>query len=140
MSKNSNQFLQTILWFVAIYHIILGCIGIFAKDLTVVLARTFFNFNLILTDQISWVLNPFSAYLLIFGVFMALAATNPSKYKTIIYIGIALCAIRIAQRIFFFCSSPEGLINNVDPFKNMIVLAVVVVIGISMLLQVRRCN
>jgi len=140
MADNSHKWLKGLLWFVAIYHILLGLLGIFAKDLAAALASTFFNFNLTLTPEVYWVLNPFSAYVLIFGFFMALAATDPAKYKTVILIGVALFAIRIVQRIIFLFVAPEGLINNLDPTRNILALAIVTVIGLSIFIMDRKLN
>ena len=39
---------------------------------------------------------------LVFGLFMALAARDPVKFKNVIYVGVVLFAIRVLQRIFFF--------------------------------------
>lgn len=138
MVENSNKWLKGLLWFVAIYHILLGLLGIFAKDLAASLAGIFFNFNLTLTPEMYWVLNPFAAYLLIFGVFMALAASDPVKYKNVIFVGVALFAVRIVQRIVFFFAAPEGLISNTDPVRNILVLVVVSAIGLGMYLLAKK--
>lgn len=140
MAKNSNKWLKGLLWFVGIYHILLGLLGIFAKNLAASLASIFFNFNLTLTPEIYWVLNPFSAYILIFGFFMVLAATDPVKYKNVILIGVFLFAIRIVQRIIFLFVAPEGLVNNIDPTRNILALAIVSVIGISIFILDRKLN
>ena len=138
MAQNSYQALKVILWIVAAYHIVLGLLGIFAKGLSVVLAKIFFNFNLTLTPQMEWVINPFAAYLLIFGVFMALAAQDPVKYKNVIFAGIGLFALRIEQRIVIFIASPEGLVNQVDPTRNIIAIVIVSAIGVAMYVLARK--
>ncbi len=137
-SANNHQALKIVIWIVAVYHIILGLLGIFAKDYAVSLAKAFFNFNLTFNDQMYWVINPFSAYVLIFGVFMAVAATDPSKYKNIIYAGIGLFAIRIIQRVLFYFTAPETLISSVDPIRNIIMILVVAIIGIAMFFLVKK--
>ena len=138
MAEYSHKWLKGLLWFVAMYHIALGLLGIFFKESAVFVAKSFFNFNLTLTPEIYWTLNPFAAYLLIFGVFMALAATDPVKYKNIIFIGVALFAVRVVQRVVFFFAAPEGLISNMDPVRNILVLVVVSAIGLSMYLLAKR--
>ena len=140
MVSDSNSFLKGLLWFVGVYHIILGLLGIFAKDLAATLAKLFFNFNLTLTDQMYWIINPFAAYLLIFGVFMILAAKDPVKYKNVIYVGIALFAIRVIQRIFFFFTASEGLINSSDPIRFLIAIIIVAAIGTTMFILTRKAK
>lgn len=119
--------LKVLLWIVAVYHIALGLLGIFLKSQAVYLAKTFFNFNFELTQQAYWMINPFAAYILIFGVFMAVAAKDPIKFKNIIYAGVALIAIRIIQRVFFLLTATEGLV--ISPSRNIIAIVVIAIIG-----------
>lgn len=135
---NTEKILKILLWFVAVYHILLGLLGIFAKETAVFIANNFFNFNLTLTDELLWVINPFATYLLFFGVFMAVAGMNPKKYKNIIYAGVGLFAVRVIQRIIFVVSAPEGLISNVDPIRNVLAIVVVAVIGLSMFFLTKK--
>ena len=136
MSRDKS--LRVLLWIVAVYHIVLGLLGVFAKDAAIYLANIAFNFNLTLNNEMLWVINPFSAYLLVFGVFMAVAATDPKKYKNIVYVGVGLFALRVLQRIIFVVSAPEGLISSVDPIRNAISIIVVAVMGLSMFLLARK--
>lgn len=138
MANNSHKWLKGLLWYVAAYHILLGLLGIFAKDFAVSLANWFFNFNLTITPEVYWILNPFSAYVLIFGVFIALAATDPVKYKNIIIVGVVLIAVRVVQRLVFFFQAPEGLIRSVDPTQNILAIVIIMVIGLAMYLLARK--
>ncbi len=134
----TEKTLTILLWFVAAYHILLGLLGIFAKETAVFIANNFFNFNLTLTEEMLWVINPFATYLLFFGVFMAVAAMNPKKYKNVIYAGVGLFAVRVIQRIIFVTSASEGLISNIDPVRNIIAIVVVAVIGLSMFFLTKK--
>ena len=135
---DAKKGLKVLLWYVALYHILLGLLGIFAKGSAISLANWFFNFNLTVTPEIHWILNPFAAYVLIFGVFMAVAATNPVKYKNIILVGVALIAIRFIQRLVFFYEAPVELINSVDPTRNILAMAIIAAIGLAMYLLVKK--
>jgi|SRR3989344_7643203 len=138
MAYNEHQSLKILLWCVAIYHILIGLLGIFAKDTAVFIARSFFNFNLTLTPEMNWIINPLAAYILFFGVFMAVAAMDPVKYRNIIYAGVGLFALRVVQRIIFIIVAPEGLINQVDPVRNIIAIGIVAIIGIAMFVMAKK--
>ena len=84
MAEYSHKWLKGLLWFGAAYHVLLGLLGIFAKNSVVTFAKMFYNFNLTLDPQTYWILNPLAAYMLVFGLFMAVAATDPAKYKNVI--------------------------------------------------------
>jgi len=135
-----NKTLKVLLWFVAIYHILIGLLGIFAKDTAVFIAKNFFNFNLTLTPEMDWIINPFSAYVLIFGVFIAVIATDVKKYKNMIYVAVGLFALRVVQRIIFMISAPDSLISTIDPVRNIIAIGVVAVIGLFMFLLARKMD
>lgn len=138
MVKDTKLSLKIILWVVSVYHILIGLLGIFAKEKAVFIAKSFFNFNLTLTPEMNWIINPFTAYILVFGFFMAVAASNPVKYKSIVYVGVGLFALRVVQRIIFLVVAPEGLVSQVDPIRNVIAISIVAVLGLAMFLLVRK--
>lgn len=129
--------LQLILYLVAAYHILLGLVGIFFKGYAVEAAKLFFSFNLTLTPEIYWILNPFAAYVLFFGIFMVVAATDPLKYRNIIYVGVGLFALRIIQRLFFAFTASADLISVVNPAQNILHIVVVAILGVAMLGMVK---
>lgn len=137
-NMKTEKYLKILLWIVSGYHILLGLLGVFAKEQAVYIANNFFNFNLTLDNQMLWVLNPFAAYLLFFGIFMALAATDPKKYKKVIYIGVGLFALRLIERIIFLFISPEGLVANENPIINMTSIFVVFIMGLGMYLLTKK--
>ncbi|MCH7921291.1 MAG: hypothetical protein IIC50_25385, partial [Planctomycetes bacterium] len=125
MSVNSEKILKGLLWWLVVFHTGLAILGIFAKETTVFLAEKFFNFKLELTPQMFWVINPFAAYLLAFGGFMAIAAIDPKRHKSVIYVGAGLLAVRAVQRTIFVITAPAALL--VDTSKSSIVLIIAVV-------------
>lgn len=135
---SSDKSLKVVLWIVAVYHILLGLLGIFAKGSAVFIAKNLFDFNLTLNDQMMWVINPFVAYLLFFGVFMAVAAMDPKKYKAIIYAGVGLFALRIIQRIVFVAVAPAGLIGSASLMRNVVAIVVVAVLGLLMFFLTKK--
>lgn len=134
----SERVLKGLLWWLAIFHVGLGLLGIFAKETAVFLAGRFFNFNLELTPQMHWVLNPFAAYLLAFGVFMAIAALDPLKYRNIIYAGVGLLALRVIQRAVFVLSAPNELRASTSLSSNVFTIVVVSTIAVTVFLLTRR--
>ncbi len=136
--QGKKTVLQWLLYIVSIYHLLLGVLTIFAKDLTVGLAKLAFNFNLTLTDQVYWVVNPLAAYLLAFGLFTWVAATNPVKYKKIIFAGVILFGVRVVQRLFFFLTAPKSLVSNVDPVRGVLFLLSITALGVALFILARK--
>src|SRR3989338_10682181 len=132
-SNTSITFDQILLYIIAIYHMALGIMGIFFKSQAVLIARSFFSFNLDYTSQIKWIINPFAAYVFIFGIFVWVAATNPSKYRLVIWAILGLFVIRVLQRGFFILFADPSLKAIVDPTQNLIHLLIVAAISVWLL-------
>ncbi|MDO8509291.1 MAG: hypothetical protein Q7S27_06450 [Nanoarchaeota archaeon] len=135
---SQNKWLSYLLWFGAVYHILLGLVGIFAKGLVASLAKNFYNFNLTLDPQTYWIINPLAAYMLIFGVFMAVTATSTTKYKSFVNVILALLVLRVIQRVFFITTSPADLINNVNPIKEWMDIGLVTAYAIIVFVLSRK--
>lgn len=140
MTSSKKDWLKYLLWFGAIYHVILGLIGIFAKELVVSLAKNFYNFNLTLDSQAYWIINPLAAYMLIFGGFMAVVASDTVKYKKFINVILVLFVIRVLQRVFFTLASPAGLVSAVDPVREWIDIGLVAAYALSIFLLSRKAS
>jgi membrane-bound ClpP family serine protease len=54
-----------------------------------------------MTPQVFYLVKFCSAYVVAFGVAMILLATNPVKYKSIMWVAITLFSIRIIERLIF---------------------------------------
>ena len=140
MVKDSHQWLKGLLWFGAIYHILLGISGIFFKDVVVLLARNFFNFNLVLDSQTYWILNPLSAYMFIFGIFMAVTASDVVKYRNFVNVIVILLAMRIVQRVFFMVASPAELVSSMDMSRESLDAALVAVYAGALFFTSRKAK
>ena len=138
MAENSNNWLKGLLWWGAAFHIILGLIGLFAKGTVVLIAKSFYNFNLNLDPQTYWLLNPLASYMLVFGLFLAVSATDPQKYKNVIYVALFLILIRTVERIIFMVVSPESLVNSIDPVRMALDVGLTALYGILLFVFVRK--
>lgn len=124
--------LQALLLAIAGYDIYLSVSGLFFRSGAVAHAANFFNFNLELTTSTYWLIGLLSTYLLAFAAFLILAATNPVKYLSVIYICLGIFFVRIFQRIHFILSdSATNLVA--DPSKTGFYLGSIVVAAVALL-------
>lgn len=130
--NRSAKALRILLWIAAIYHLALGFSAMVLKTQATDLARIFFKFNLSPTPELLWLLNPFSAYLLAFGVMLAITATNPLRYRPFLFIAVGLFCLRAIQRAWFLMNGPPELKVITDSAQNGIHLAVVAAMAIGM--------
>lgn len=138
MSDRSEKILKALLWWLVVFHGGLGLLVLFAKGSAEVLAERFFNFQLDLSPQMYWVLNPSAAYLLAFAAFMAIAAWNPRENVGLIYVAASLLGLRFLQRGYFLLTADDDLITA--PSKGSIILTMVIVLAIAIALVVLTRN
>lgn len=96
-----NRLLKIILAVISIYHIAFGLTAFVSKNLAARIARDIFHMNLVLTDQLGYIVGLLAIYAIIFGFFTALATFNPAKYSYVIYVGILLYLLRLINRLIY---------------------------------------
>ncbi len=138
MANNQNKWLKGLLWWGAAFHIILGLIGLFAKEAVITIAKSFYNFNLVLDPQTYWLLNPLASYMLVFGLFLAVAATDPQKYKSIIYVALFLILVRTIERLIFMIISPQDLVSTLDPMNMVLDIVLTAIYGLLLFIAARK--
>jgi hypothetical protein len=127
-----NTLLKIILAAISAYHIIFGLFAFLSKDLAVQIGRSVFHMNIVLTDQMGYIINLLGIYAFVFGLFAALAAYRPAKYMHVIYIGIALYAMRLINRLVF-----AGTVRNAFgvPQSNLwLELILIIFFGVTLYL------
>jgi hypothetical protein len=140
MPERSENILKGLLWWLVVFHSVVGLLGLFAKESAVFLAEKFFNFQLELTPQMYWVLNPFAAYLFAFAGFMAIAALDPKRNTSLIYVGASLLGLRVLQRAFFLLTADDDLIASGSQVGIVITLSVTLAITVSVVLLTRKLS
>lgn len=136
--RNPTGLLRMLLGFASGYHILLGLAVMLFKPHAPELARMFFKFNLPPTPEVLWMLNPFSAYLLAFGLMLAVAARDPVRHRPVVFAAVALFLLRALQRGLFLASAPPELAAVASPVQGFFHLAVVTIMGIAMLVLALR--
>lgn len=140
MSNRSELTLKALLWWLVVFHGALGLCGLFAKEFTVDLAARFFSFQLELSPQMHWILNPFAAYLLAFSGFMVIAARDPRRHTSLIHVAAALLGLRVVQRAFFLLTADGDLIAGGSRNSILLTLLIVLVIVVALVILTRNLN
>jgi len=135
---DTEKILKGILFLSALYHLIVGGVGLFFSNFAVIVSKYAFNFNLIMTDQINWILKPFATYMFIFGILLIFAALNPKKNKMIVYGFVIFALLRAIQKIYFSIFADSSFFANHDVGMGIFNIVLLLVIGISTLLLYRN--
>ncbi len=129
--QNKHLGMRTLLWVIAIYHVVAGLLLNCPKDWIICVAQCVLN-NPAIRDipEVFFLLRPLGVYLIIFGILMGVAAWNPVKNRSIITVGVILFVLRIIQRITTGTEFQSLL--GVSPTRNIVMIAIVSVFGIAL--------
>ena len=98
----SLKFLRFFLWFVCVFHVGIGLalnLDLGAKEWV---ARSLYSATVNWNDaQFLYILRPLGAFMIVLGIFAAVAARDPLRYQAIAYGFVALFFLRGLQRVIF---------------------------------------
>ena len=130
--SGATKWLRIVLGVGAVYHILLGLALILFKSHVAEMARLFFRFNLAPTPEIMWIANPFAAYMLAFGLMLGVTASDPARYRPMVFVAVVLFALRGIQRMMFLACGDSALKALANPTQNIVHLAVVAAMCMAM--------
>lgn len=129
--------LKVLLWLGAAYHIPFPLVAMFCKNCVPAMAHQSYGFNITMTPQVAWLLNPLATYMLAFGLFLAVAATDPVKYKKLICAALLVLLIRIIQRALFLSTGSGEYISG-NSAKIIFDLCICVLYWLALLVMTKK--
>lgn len=99
--NGSLKFLRWFLWFVCIFHVVIGLAlncDVGAKEWIARLYSANVNWD---NSQFVYILRPLGAFMIVLGIFAAVAARNPLRYQAIAFGFVVLFFLRGLQRLIF---------------------------------------
>lgn len=121
--------LQAYLWLICAFHALTG-LGInFSRPFMESMA-VYYGAKVDFTPQFVTLLHPLGAFMFVLGVIAAVAASDPVRYRLIVYCFAALFVIRALQRVIFM-QDIEGAFH-IDPARNLFNVAFFTLMGISL--------
>ncbi|MCH7850900.1 MAG: hypothetical protein IH845_04630 [Nanoarchaeota archaeon] len=128
--------MKFILWDMALYHLLLGFVGLIYNTELEEISSLIFNLSLKITPETLWLIKPLAAYVFVFGIMMAIAAYDPMKFRPIIYAGLAILLIRFVQYIDFIFNASNSAASN--PFQPIALMLVVIFTGFVFLFLLNK--
>lgn len=130
--KNSYVGWRAALWFVSIYHVVMGVIMFSSGELALKVAKVIGGVNIQGSPELGVLSEILACYVIAFGLMMALAAWNPVKHRGALTVGLVLFALRTLQRFIFADKVIE--VFQVAPASHYsgtaIVIAFAIVLGV----------
>lgn len=131
MNDSKTKVLQTFLWFICAFHIVVGA-GLNLFPGMAPFMADMYGAELQSTPQFDYILKPLGAFMFVLGLLAAAAALKPVQHRAVIYGFAALFAIRAFQRVVFsqeiadsFAISASRNMANMVFFLGMAIALVV---------------
>jgi hypothetical protein len=100
MQSTSLRILKAYLWFIALFHLVVGIAVNVSPDLTRAIAAGY-GATVDWTPQFVYILHPLGAFMIALGIMAAAAAHDPHRYDFVVLGFVVLFAIRALQRFVF---------------------------------------
>ena len=129
---NYTRILRYLSGYIAIYHIALGLVGIFAStQLVQRLIEIFYVPTLTVDGVLFYVVKFICAYFVAFGGMMWLVAMDPVKYRQFVAVAVAFFVIRLGELLYFYSFIGETF--NIADNRILWKIAIVFVLGGALL-------
>ena len=130
-SQTSLKIFKVLAWFAAIYHFILGLLGIFAPaSIVVPIVKTIYGVSPNVDAQFLYMAKFIGAYMIAFAIATAILAYKPVEYRKLVWVPISLFVIRIFERVFFFGLLTEAF--NISFAQDLRVIIPITLIAIGL--------
>lgn len=100
---NYSRVLQWVSGYIAVYHLLIGVLGIFASTAFMQdLISFFYGATLPVDATLFYTAKFVGAYFIAFGGMMWLVAMNPSKYQHLVWVAVLFFVIRLGELAYFY--------------------------------------
>jgi hypothetical protein len=123
------RLLRIYLWIICIFHVMTG-LGTNCSKPFVATMADWYGAKVDLTPQFLTLLHPLGAFMFILGVLAAVAASDPLRYRPIVYCFAALFLIRSLQRILFRNELESAF--QIDPLRNLLSMGLFLAMAVGL--------
>src|ERR1700721_953399 len=98
---NTHKPFKALAAFMGIYHLLIGFWGIPSGERAPRVGAAVYGAHVDFTPLFSYMAKYLAAYVIAFGVMMLFLASDPVKYRKLVYVAAILAVIRILSRLIF---------------------------------------
>ncbi|MDP2668472.1 MAG: hypothetical protein Q8P07_01410 [bacterium] len=129
--ETSLKIFKFIAWFIGIYHVILGLIGIFASaDLIGSVINAVYHLTIVADPRFLIAAHFASSYMLALGIMMIFVAMKPREYKVFVWAAIAMFAARLFDHLLYLGTIEQSFNSTLT--GNLITIISILVFGLGL--------
>lgn len=121
MQSTSLRVLKAYMWFIALFHLVVGIAVNVSPGMTRSIAAAY-GATVDWTPQFTYILHPLGAFMIALGVMAVAAARDPHRYDWVVLAFVVLFALRALHRLVF--ASVLSSAFSITPSRNMINMVV----------------
>ena len=118
--------------FMGVYHLLIGILGLVSGEMAARVGAAVYGAHVEVTPQFSYMAKYLGAYVIAFGVMMLLLASDPVKYRKLVYVAVLLAVVRILSRLIF--ASELQAAFGIGMNRSLMTIAAVAVLNIGLVL------
>ena len=133
---NTYKPFKTLAAFMGIYHLMIGILGITSGEMAARVGAAVYGASVTVTPLFSYMAKYLAAYVIAFGVMMLFLASNPVKYRKLVYVAVILAVIRILSRLIF--ASELQAAFGIGKNRSLMTIAAVAILNLGLFLLVPK--
>ena len=137
MKSTSLRLLQVYLWFICIFHLMVG-IGVSVSSGFPARVAAYYGARVDWTPQFTYILKPLGAFMVVLGLLGIAAAMDPLKHRLIAYGFAGVFVIRTLQRIVFMQQLQDAF--AIEPGRNLLHIVLFSAMAVALFALQRRAE
>jgi hypothetical protein len=129
---NTYKPFKAVAGFMGVYHVLIGILGLASGDVAARVGAAVYGAHVEVTPMFSYMAKYLAAYVIGFGVMMLIMASDPVKYRKLVYVAVLLAVIRILSRLVF--ASELQAAFGIGMNRSLLTIAIVAILNLGLLL------
>src|SRR5277367_1462035 len=129
---NTHKPFKALAAFMGVYHLLIGILGLVSGEMAARVGAAIYSAHVDVTPAFSYMAKYLAAYVIAFGVMMLFLASNPVKYRVLVYVAVILAVIRICSRLIFADELQSAF--GITMQRSLITIAAVAILNLGLFL------
>jgi len=123
---------QGVAIFMGVYHLVLGILGLVSGEVAARTGAIVYGAHVEVTPMFSYLVKYLAAYVLAFGAMMLVLASDPVKYRSLVYVALLVAVVRILSRLIFADELRAAF--GIGMTRSLETIAIVAVLNLALFL------
>jgi hypothetical protein len=128
---NTYKPFKALAGFMGIYHLLIGILGLVSGEMAARVGAAVYGAHVEVSPLFSYMAKYLAAYVIAFGVMMLFMASDPVKYRRLVYVAVILAVVRILSRLIF--ASELQAAFGIGMNRSLMTIAAVAILNLGLI-------